>query len=221
MATLNKKEKNISKKKELQENPELTPPAKPSGHFLSSFLRFERFGWDIFGIILVTSTIVLLAGLLGLTRGFILTPLIHELSRGLGWGIYLAIALLFLFSYIILKRSYQKSQISLGQILALEGWLFVVVALLAELGGHSLERAESSLDGGVIGWGLAEFITQILPSPLHIGLLLVFFVIFPIYGFGINKALVSMIEDWFRKSENHNDGSPGQENKSVLIVNNR
>ncbi len=215
---MNKKETNSSKKKEPQINPEITSTAPPAGKFLSSFLRFERFGWDIFGIILITSAIVLLAGLLGLTGGFIITPIVRELSLGLGWGIYLAIALLFLFSYIILKRSYQKSHISLGQILALEGWLFVIVALLAELGGHSLERAESGQDGGVIGWGLAEFISQFLPSPLHIGLLLGFFVFLPVYGFGIHKPLVAIIEDWLRKTDDHNDGSQGLEKKPVLVV---
>ena len=218
LAALNKKETSTSKKKELHDNPEIIPTAPLPGKFLASFLRFERFGWDIFGIILLTSSLVLLAGLLGLTRGFILTPLVRELSMGLGWGVYLAIALLFLFSYIILKRSYQKSQISLGQILALEGWLFIVVALLAELGGHSLQRAESGLDGGVIGWGLAEFISQFLPSPFHIGLLLVFFVFFPIYGFGIHRPLVSMIEEWLRNTEKKPDDSQGLEKKPVLIV---
>ena len=49
-----------------------------------------------------------------------------------------------------------------GQIIALELAAFLALILLTLLGGQSVSRAESGLDGGFVGWGLAELLRSIL-----------------------------------------------------------
>jgi S-DNA-T family DNA segregation ATPase FtsK/SpoIIIE len=46
--------------------------------------------------------------------------------------------------------------VKIGRILAMEGAFFSALALASVIGGSTLTRAEAGLDGGLVGWGLAE-----------------------------------------------------------------
>jgi S-DNA-T family DNA segregation ATPase FtsK/SpoIIIE len=48
------------------------------------------------------------------------------------------------------------------RIFALEGAVFSLITLFTVLGGHSLERARSGLDGGLVGWGLVEAVSSLV-----------------------------------------------------------
>ena len=48
------------------------------------------------------------------------------------------------------------------RIFALEGAVFSLISLFTIIGGHSLERARSGLDGGLVGWGLVEAVSSVI-----------------------------------------------------------
>ena len=158
-------------------------------------LRFDRFLRDIVGLALITGAVLLLLGLLNISQGSVITPWVFFIRRWLGWGAYGFIALLVLGGVMALWRgSRRKTMLTLGQVLALEGILFVAVALLSLFNGHLLDRAEAGLDGGYIGWGLAEIFNRILPAPFSTILLLVLLILFVIIGFGL-PALIFRVVD--------------------------
>ncbi|HZW04516.1 MAG TPA: DNA translocase FtsK, partial [Anaerolineaceae bacterium] len=161
--------------------PEQEPAA--TGEWLDRFvgywLRFDRFGWDFLGVTLCALGLLTLFGLFGLTAGSFVSPWTALLLRWVGWGSYpLAVVFLYLGVVALLRRTGRVRAFNLGQVLAVEGFLFSLLALLSILSGRSLDRAEAGLDGGVIGWGLAELTASFLPPPVgtvvFIGLLALF-----------------------------------------------
>jgi len=84
-----------------------------------------------------------------------------------GMGSYLVVILLAAGGILVLGRHTRwMPKFKLGQVLALEGLTFSILALLAVLGGRSVERVEAGKDGGIVGWGLVEMIDTALPHPL-------------------------------------------------------
>lgn len=160
-------------------------------------LKFNRFGWDVLGITLLALSSMILLGLTGLSQGRIMVLGIGWLRLWLGWGAYLMVALLAILGFLALRRrSDVGSNLSFGRIIALETAVFLLVMLFSVLGGHSLQRAESGLDGGQVGWGLVELFARILPIPL-IGIFsgaVAFMVL--LYLSGIGAWLVNRLETW-------------------------
>lgn len=164
-------------------------------------LRFDRFLRDIIGLALITGAVLLLFGMLNVSQGSIITPWVNFIRRWLGWGAYGFIALLALGGVMALWRgSRRKTMLTLSQVLALEGVLFTFTALLSLFNGHLLDRAESGLDGGYIGWGLAEIFNRILPAPFSTILLLILLTVLVIIGFGL-PALIARMLDKFLLTE--------------------
>ncbi len=161
------------------------------------WLHFDRFGWDALGILFIAFTLLTLVGLLGWTSGAVLTPWIQLLTRWMGWGRYLVVIVLGLLGLVALRWRLSRSlQINLGKVLAVEAAAFIVLALLSIMGGESLSRAESGLDGGVIGWGLATVIESFLPVPWSTGLLVLLLVLSVFYGFGLIALVFHLYEKW-------------------------
>ena len=70
----------------------------------------------------------------------------------------------------------------------LEVSAFSIMALLSIFGGNLIARAESGLDGGVVGWGIAEFfglLLKPLPDGLENGLRVVLLFLFGRPGYFI------------------------------------
>ena len=85
------------------------------------WLRFDRFGWDVLGILFIAFTLLTLVGLLGWTHGALLTPWIVLLNRWMGWGRYLVVIVLGLLGLVALRWRLSRSlQINLGKVLAVE-----------------------------------------------------------------------------------------------------
>ncbi len=158
--------------------------------------RFGRFGWDAAGVLLLALALMVLLALAGLTGGLWLGPLAALLRRWFGWGSYLLVLAAGAGGVLALRRrSPGFSPIHLRTILAWEGSAFALLALLAALGGDSLDRAEAGLDGGVVGWGLSQFLLALgLPSLLSTILLglLVFFL--TASGLGVWRLLGRLLE---------------------------
>ena len=133
-------------------------------------LKFRRYARDILSILLILVALLTLLAFIGLTSGVWITPWADLLRHWFGWGsmffiIACGVAGLFLLqkdSEPLVARDWRK-------VIWLELSAFSVMALLSIFGGNSLERAENGMDGGVVGWGISEFI-GILMSPLPGGL---------------------------------------------------
>lgn len=120
--------------------------------------RFFQYGWDLLGILIIAAGLILLLGLLGVTDGSLITPLIPFLTRWLGLGRFLlVIVMIILGARFIRWRKHPPQKIPLGKILSFEIAFFLLLALLSITDGGSVAEAEMGLDlGGIIGWGIAE-----------------------------------------------------------------
>lgn len=152
--------------------PEPAPEPQPSAleRALRLATRFSRFARDIGGVLLLS--------LAGMTLLALLAP---ELSGGLlqrwkgflevwfGWGSFWVVVAMAVLGIGLLRRpTEERPRRPWLRILAWEVVAFTSLALLAALGGNSLSRAEAGLDGGRLGWGLAELLRLPL-SPLGLG----------------------------------------------------
>jgi S-DNA-T family DNA segregation ATPase FtsK/SpoIIIE len=161
-----------------------------SSQLANASLRFmgkmQRYIWDIFGVILLTIGLLTLLALLDLTSGVVISWWAGLLQRWFGLGSYLLIPIaLGVGIILIVQRSNTVEKMGWGRILTLEIAAFALLALLAISGDVSLERASQGLDGGLVGWGLAELMgTFIRPSWLLILILSVVILFSALIGTG-------------------------------------
>lgn len=152
------------------------------------FTRFRRFGWDAVGVLLITLALLTVLALTGLTGGSWMKAWGGFWLRWMGWGAFLVV-LLFLWSGVrVLRRSSHPANervFSLGRILAWECAFFSLLALLSTLGGDSLTRADSGLDGGRIGWGISAILANQLPIAVRAVIFGVIFLIFIALGLNL------------------------------------
>lgn len=161
------------------------------------WLRFERFAWDIGGVLVLALSLMLLIGLVApeYASGSLLTRLTQILRRWLGCGsmmVVLAGGAIGLF--MIRRRAGDVPAVRWMRIFALEGAAFTLMILLSFLGGQSLERAELGMDGGLVGWSLAELIGILLPSYLGILVVGIVLFIFLVIGLDLAGGLGSLLE---------------------------
>lgn len=161
------------------------------------WLRFERYNWDVLGVILLALSALTALALLNLSQGTFISPWGAFLKHWTGAGSY---AIIFLTAFLgiaaLRHQPEQASRLDLGRVLALEFMTFFVMALLALFGGLSLERAEAGLDGGIIGWGLARMVSLILPLPWSSLLLLVLLAWLGLVTSGLSRRLLHKAEAW-------------------------
>jgi DNA segregation ATPase FtsK/SpoIIIE, S-DNA-T family len=171
------------------------PPVKENkqtkaDRLIGFLFRFERFASDLVGIILLTFGIIILFGLTGWSEGALLTPFTAFLKRWLGWGSWLLPLTTIWIGVRQLRRQRDElPPLPWARIFALEGAAFCGITLLAIAGGTSLSRAEMGLDGGLVGWGLAEMVLVFLPVPVAVIFLAAIFLLLLIIGTGAWVAL--------------------------------
>jgi S-DNA-T family DNA segregation ATPase FtsK/SpoIIIE len=166
---------------------------------LDIMVRFERFGRDIAGVFLLALALMTLIGLLfpG-SSGGLLKLWISWSRLWLGWGV---LWLVFGFGALGLwALRHRPGNEPPGnrvwvRLLLIEVAAFCSMALLSVLQGQDLNRAESGLDGGRVGWGLAE-ITRRLLEPVGLSsqvalaiLLSLVFLVMLLSGMGWLSAL--------------------------------
>ena len=138
---------------------------EPGSDWLDRLLRlnlhFGRFARDVLGVILFAFALMTLLALTGISQGALLVPWAGLLSIWFGWGSYLVAISIGLAGFTILR--WDQGSFFLGRFIAIELVLLLTVSLLAIIGGNSVERADSGLDGGRIGWGLATLAWMIGP----------------------------------------------------------
>ncbi len=204
-----------------------TPPGATSQPFdrtLRLLTRFERFAWDIGGVVVLAFSLMTLLALAlpQLTRGVLLSWWAEKLQFWFGWGsVWVIVTTGVLGLWMLRQRhSLETPRIYWSRILALEIAAFASIALLAVLGGTSLQNAETGLDGGVIGWGLAEFLRLILyPIGLSAAfwralLLGVIFLISAMTGLGLNTLLAV----WAGKTVQETDLSEAEQSGMSPVI---
>lgn len=162
------------------------------------FSQFRRFGWDLIGLVLILITILSLLGLLGISKGAIITPWVRSITKYFGWGSIVVIPMIGLIGVASLRYSAgRKFPLTLGKVIAIEGAFFSLLACLSILGGFSLDRAEMGKDGGVLGWGLARIVPGFLGGIFYT-LLFVVFILIAIDWF---SKIIKSIMAWGDHSE--------------------
>jgi S-DNA-T family DNA segregation ATPase FtsK/SpoIIIE len=200
-------------KKKIQPAAAPPPPAPPRPNpfkpvldrLVRVFGRLDRFGLEFLGLGLLALAVIVLLGLLHLTEGAFISFFIRNLLFGFGYGSYLVVIILSVLGLFLLRRRASGEsgwpRLALGRIVALEGWFFIVLALLSVWGGRSLERVEQGLDGGMIGWGLAAVLSQAIPDPWLAVLLVILLLFFTLIGFGLVGWAERKIEAWLLAPE--------------------
>jgi S-DNA-T family DNA segregation ATPase FtsK/SpoIIIE len=166
------------------------------------WLRMDRFIGDISGVVLILFSVITLLGLFNLTKGTLINPWVILLRQWLGWGSYLFVIVLGWFGVLIITRCLEKDRkFPLLRVVAIEGFIFSMLAILSASGGYSLSRAEKGLDGGFIGWGLAEFFGQFLPSSISTIVIVLITLVFFIYGFQLHNVIILLYENWLEGAD--------------------
>jgi len=189
------------------------PPAAPPEDFLSFLARFERFAGDIVGLFLLALALMTLVALLiPAWASGLLAWWISLLRLWFGWGSYWFVLASGLLGLWVLRRPPPGAKVE-GRfwlrLFTLEVAAFSSLALLAVVSslrlsvgdsflGVGLERADAGLDGGRVGWGLAEILRLLLrpmgiASPWLLLLILGF-----VFGFSLlsGTGLLGLLRRW-------------------------
>jgi DNA segregation ATPase FtsK/SpoIIIE, S-DNA-T family len=155
---------------------------------LASFnTQFGRFLRDAIGVALIAFALMSLLAVWEFTDGIILTPFAVLLRLWFGWGGLFVIFGIGYLGYSLLKRG--QDEVRWGRLISLELASLLTLGLLAVFGGNNLFRAESGLDGGRLGWGLATFAWQSLGEMVGTLLLFLLWLLAVATGFGFWEKL--------------------------------
>lgn len=185
-----------------------------SGSVTNTSLRFlatvQKYSWDIAGVFLLALGLLTLLALLGYASGNAVTWWASLLKRWFGWGSFIFVPLAGALGLVLLiQRSDSLNRIRWGRLLTLEIAVFISLALLAVIGGRSLERATFGSDGGLVGWGLAELMANVIKPDWVLGLLLgVIVIITVLFGTGALSYLVRMAEEFTRGEVSEGEPAP-------------
>ncbi len=179
-------------------SPRKSIPENQPSPFLTAlnalWLRFRRFSLDILGVLLIALTLMTILGMLGLTSGTFIDAWVPFLQRWFGWGSFLILLAAMLLSLFLLKNHIKLfPKIVPAKLFGLELILFLLLTIMAMIGGSSLERAEQGKDGGIIGWGLAEGARMLFPDGLDWFIILFFIAALLFYVFDIGSHLLRLL----------------------------
>jgi S-DNA-T family DNA segregation ATPase FtsK/SpoIIIE len=191
----NKYPKETSRSKSGKELDNSLPVSNASINFINAM---QRYSWDIIGVIFISIGILTLLAFLNLTNGVVISWWVRLLQRWFGLGSYLFVPVILVVGIVLLiQRSNALNRVRWGRVLVLEVMVFAVLALLATVSDESFDRAFLGLDGGLVGWGLAELMgTIIQPNWMLILILSVVIVLTALVGSGIVSYLGRIAQDF-------------------------
>ncbi len=190
-----------------------------SDFLVQMWIRFERFAWDLGGVVVLALSLMTLLGLIvpEITGGALLSLWVIFLRRWLGWGSFFAVISGACIGFIFLRRRMDGGLvIHWRRIFIFEGAAFAALILFTVSGQQSLARAEAGLDGGLVGWGLTELLGMLF-SPFWTAVLAgIALLIFLIVGFNLSKW-VSQI--WaYVMGQDSSENMPLASHKGVSIA---
>lgn len=161
-------------------------------------LVIKRFGQDLLGILFICIGIISVLNVFNLTQGKLIDQWVDLIFRWFGLGAYFLIIILTLTGVVILLRHLERfPRFDYTKLLILEVLLFSFSALLSVIGKFSVERANDGLDGGVIGWGTARLLKNVIGDLPTYLLLVVINVILIINVLGLYKKIVIYFDNIF------------------------
>ena len=176
---------------------------KPKGRsFLQNLeLVLKRFGQDLLGILMISSGAVSLLNMFNITRGKFIDQWVDSIQSWFGWGSYLLALLFVAIGLITLLRHFEKSpRLDLKHIILLELTFFVICAMLAAVGGYSVENASAGIHGGIVGWGLARFMRNVFGDVLTQIILILSSLIFLYISIDRRKRLAGALDIFFEQA---------------------
>lgn len=220
-----------SQAKELDKGREYDNLANQGGGILG---RFQRFTWDFSGIFLITLGLMTLVALYWpkMSGGTLISFWRDLIHHGFGYGSFLVVLAFVSAGILVIWMHTPQSGVSKqasifpirkvhwGRVIALELAGFTFLALLSVIGGRLASRAEQGLDGGFIGWGLAELVNLGLrliglQSNLWIGLVLAVLTLLGMfYGFG----LYAPFRKWLHRMSESSPPSPVAQEPIVSVA---
>ena len=159
--------------------------------------RFE----DIGAIVSASLALLTILGLLGLTKGALIDAWTTFIRRWLGWGVWVIPIMLGSLSYVLVRRRQKKNvNIAWHKVIAAELFIIGLLVILAILGGMSdrmsISRAEEGIGGGLIGWGLATVIGDIIGEEGSLIFFLIITLFAGLYAFqGVIRKVASFSSD--------------------------
>lgn len=159
-----------------------------------------KFAQDLLGILLLAFGAVLLLGVLGLTQGGFITPLVMILKQSFGIGrFFVGVAVIAAGASLLLWRKSQARSVKIGKVLLLEFAFFLFLGVFSCFVDMSQSlamavskiRAGTSL-GGIVGFGMSILLVNLVGRIVTGFILLVMSVVLFLYG--IDK--LASIERW-------------------------
>ncbi|MFH2039207.1 MAG: DNA translocase FtsK [Chloroflexota bacterium] len=193
MAPLNKQ----PVKKERRNQPVINPSTEKD--WLSNIQRFKvhfgRFLWDATGVVLIAFGLLILVGIVGMSKGILLTRLIELFSIWLGWGILIIVFMAFVGGVLALKHGREPIQLNWTQVVYFELACILSLAVLSIMGGNSLSQVENGWWGGRLGWALVVLIQRLIGEIAGIIIIVVLWIIILMRNFGLWEKL----ENWLKE----------------------
>ena len=157
--------------------------------------HFGRYAADIGGVVLLSLALLTLLGLTEITSGTAISLWANTLRRWMGYGSGFIVLALAVGGLMLLRnRQNPEARLRWSKIILLEIAAFFGLALLSMFGSYNIQRAEIGLDGGYIGWALAELLKMLLGDAFLRDLLIVTgFVISAFLGFGLLEQLENLL----------------------------
>lgn len=187
----NPKTKEFPTEKQISKN-----PGEEKREWQAGVMPFlNRYGWDGIALLFLALALLTLFGLFGWTSGSFINFWSAAIIRWMGWGSYgLVLLFVFLAVWIFRRRVFGQVNFPLAKVVSFEFIFFFLLALFSILGGVDLHRAENGLDGGILGWGLANLFLKYLPQPLVLFLLIFLVVALIAINLGFFKLLIVWLE---------------------------
>jgi DNA segregation ATPase FtsK/SpoIIIE, S-DNA-T family len=186
----NHKNHQPSGKNSIEKTPSLASNPSPGND------QFRRFANDIGGVLILAFALMTLIALLDLTEGTVLSRWAIILRKGFGFGSWLVVITIGVAGISMLRQQFSDTRgVKWSRILALEISAFSFLAILSLLGGHSLERVEQGLDGGLVGWGLVELVGAVItPTWLILPMFSFICLVFGIFGLGLHTWIKKFVD---------------------------
>jgi len=181
---------------------------------------FKKYVWDFLGILCFMGALIQLLGFLGVTKGAVITPLTSAMTRWLGFGRFIVVAVLIVVGLQFIRwRKHTPEKIALGRILAYEFSVFLLLALLSIVSSGSIAEAEAGHDpGGIIGWGIAEIFRATIGATAGFVIILILFVVTLLAAIPILSKIEAMVKGQLNQLSGSERASADAAQKPAIVA---